>query len=110
MATPNLTLDATLEPTRPIGSAWLTTGSIVCCDAFSLTLAAISSMALWIAVNHNLTAEMSAALPPLVAVFLICFAASGLYPGVAVNPTRELRDLTVLITLIYGILGTVVFL
>jgi len=114
VATPNLTIDAHFNQRkgsrRYAGSAWLTTGAIVCCDAFSLTLAAASSMALWIMLNHKLTAEMVGALPLLITVFLLCFAASGLYPGIAVNPTRELRDLTVLITLIYGVLGTAVFL
>jgi Undecaprenyl-phosphate galactose phosphotransferase WbaP len=110
MVTPNLILHGTLDTEQQTGGSWRTTGAVVCCDAFSLSIAAFGSMALWVAINHRLTGEMVAALPALVAVFLLCFAVSGLYPGVAVNPTRELRDVSVLITLIYGVLGTVVFL
>lgn len=115
MATPNVTIGTNLAQTEPakirvFGSSWRTTGTIVCADAFSLTTAAATSMALWAALNHKLTAEIIAALPLIVAVFLLCFAVSGLYPGVAVNPTLELRDLIVLITLMYAVMGTAVFL
>ncbi len=88
---------------------WLTTLCLMLTDALALTLANSSSV-IWRWVTGG-TFEFSTyiALLPFLVLFVLAFAAFGLYQGSGLNPVEELRLATLGITLVYALLGSASF-
>lgn len=116
MATPQLKpIDLPAQATQlTLGSTvrgpWLTGATLLLSDLVSLALAATISVSFWYRVEHKLDPGFYLAVSPLLGIFLVAYAAAGLYPGVALNPVEELRRLTVSTSIVYSALAAVTFL
>ena len=118
MASPQLLQAATEIPAQlPLprlpGAAqprWLTGATLVASDLLALTLAGSVSVLAWYIVERKLEPGFYLTVCPLLGVFLIAYAAAGLYPGIALNPVEELRRLTVSTSVVYASLAAITFL
>ena len=117
MATPQLK-PTVIEPPahaapRLSGAArtpWLTGATLIASDLLALTFAAFVSVSLWYLIQRKLEPGFYLTLSPLLGMFLIVYAAAGLYPGVALHPVEELRRLTVSTSVVYASLAAILFL
>jgi Undecaprenyl-phosphate galactose phosphotransferase WbaP len=89
---------------------WLTGATLVASDLLALTLSASISVLIWYMAERKLEPGFYLTLCPVIAIFLIAYAAAGLYPGIALNPVEELRRLTVSTSIVYASLAGVTFL
>lgn len=76
----------------------------------ALTLAASISVCVWYLIERKLEPGFYLTICPLLGIFLIAYAAAGLYPGIALNPVEEFRRLTVSTSIVYASLAAVTFL
>ena len=67
-------------------------------------------MSIWYLAERKLDPGFYVTICPLLGIFLIAYAAAGLYPGVALNPVEELRRLTVSTSVVYAALAAITFL
>ena len=89
---------------------WLTGATLVASDLLALTLAGSISVFVWYIAERKLEPGFYLTVCPLLGIFLIAYAAAGLYPGAALNPVEELRRLTLSTTVVYASLAAVTFL
>jgi Undecaprenyl-phosphate galactose phosphotransferase WbaP len=91
----------------PRGS--LTIMSIIIVDLLALSI----SIGITIMIRQRLGGEFVLVeytrLWPMLGVFLILFALSGLYPGVPINPISELQKVAGAVAIVFMIMGVVIF-
>ena len=90
---------------RPLRSAALMLAS----DLVALVVAGFSGMQIWMFVNAGVP-PLYMKLWPAIFLFLIVFAAEGLYPGVGIGPVESLRKLVRGASIVYLILSASLFL
>ena len=73
-------------------------------------MAAIDSVAIWLHVGTPFNPTFYLHLWPVLLLFPLAYAASGLYPGFGRNPVDELRRLSTATSLVYPALAVTVFL
>jgi Undecaprenyl-phosphate galactose phosphotransferase WbaP len=87
-----------LMATHPIRGLWLTTFSFLVSDTFALSFgASIAVVARW-AYHGKYDPYDYLRFAPALALFVIAFALTGLYPGIALNPVDEMRRVLYSIT------------
>lgn len=80
-----------LMATHPIRGLWLTTFSFLVSDIFALSLgASIAIVSRW-AYHGQYDPYDYLRFAPALVLFVIAFALTGLYPGIALNPVEEMR-------------------
>jgi Undecaprenyl-phosphate galactose phosphotransferase WbaP len=84
--------------------------ALVAVDGLCLTLAGYTSVSVRLWLNGQFHPHLYWQLWPLVGVFLLAYALSGLYPGKAISPVEELRQLVITTSLLYLSLGSAIFL
>jgi Undecaprenyl-phosphate galactose phosphotransferase WbaP len=89
---------------------WLASLALLGSDVALLAAAAALSIALRSHVDARLGAAMYIALWPVLLVFPLAYAASGLYPGFGRNPADELRKIATATSLVYCALAVTAFL
>lgn len=93
-------------PTRP----WLTLLVLASVDLLCLSLAGIISVWIRLVFDGQFHPSLYWRLWPVTGIFLLGYALSSLYPGIAMSPVEELRRLTLTNTLLYLLLGSSIFL
>ncbi len=93
-------------PSRP----WLAGAVLLFGDVAALSLAAALSAIVWRHVDARLSPEFYVHLWPVLLLFPLAFAASGLYPGFGRNPVDELRKLCAATSVVYPALAVTIFL
>lgn len=90
---------------------WLTAVVLIASDVVSLILAGLFSVLLRFSVSTWMDVpELYLNLWPILSLFVLAYAANGLYSGVALNPANELRRITLSTSLVYLASGSVIFL
>ena len=79
-------------------------------DLAALAIASLISVLLWRHVTELLSPDFYLRLWPVLLLFPIAYAASGLYPGFGRNPVDELRQLSGATSVVYAALAVTVFL
>lgn len=79
-------------------------------DLLALGLAGLASYWARLLLNGQLTPSLYWQLLPMSGLFIVAYAAAGLYPGVAISPVDELRRVSISTSLVYFVLGSTVFL
>ncbi len=79
-------------------------------DLVALGLASLISLLVRLLLNGQFPLSTYWQLVPLAGLFVVTYAASGLYPGVGLSPVDELRRITISTSLVYFLLGSTVFL
>jgi Undecaprenyl-phosphate galactose phosphotransferase WbaP len=100
------------QPSRAEATArpWLAGAVFALGDLAALSLAAAASAVVWRHVDARLSPEFYAHLWPVLLLFPLAYAASGLYPGFGRNPVDELRKLCSATSMVYAALAVSVFL
>jgi Undecaprenyl-phosphate galactose phosphotransferase WbaP len=93
-----------------VRTPWLTGATLLASDLLALILAGSLSVSIWYLIERKLDPGFYLTMSPLLAIFLIAYAAAGLYPGVGLNPVEELRRLTVSTSVVYASLAAITFL
>ena len=104
----------TLETVRRVSvgvktKPWLTMLSLILTDVLAITLANSSSVIWRWVTGGSFEFQTYIALAPFLGLFIVAFAAFGLYQGSGLNPVEELRLTTLGITLVYALLGATSF-
>ncbi len=94
------------NPARP----WLCSAVLLAGDLAAVALAAAVSILIWPHFSVGLSSELYLRLWPVLFLFPLAYAATGLYPGFGRNPAEELRLLTVATCVVYPALAVTVFL
>ncbi len=94
------------NPARP----WLCCAVLLLGDVAAVAFAAAVSILFWPHFSAGLSSELYLSLWPVMFLFPLAYAASGLYPGFGRNPAEELRLLTVATCVVYPALAVTVFL
>jgi len=84
--------------------------SLLAADLMALTVAAWFGLQVWKLFHVSIGVEFYLSLWPVLGVFVLLYAALGLYPGVALNAVEELRCTAVGTTMVYVITGSLIFL
>ncbi|MBW4654744.1 MAG: undecaprenyl-phosphate galactose phosphotransferase WbaP [Kaiparowitsia implicata GSE-PSE-MK54-09C] len=100
------TLSALSISTRSIPTLTSMIGS----DLLALGIASLVSLLVRLLLNGQFPLSTYWQLVPLAGLFVVTYAASGLYPGVGLSPVDELRRVTISTSLVYFLLGSTVFL
>ncbi len=102
----------TAQPLRAEATArpWLAGAVLALGDLAALSLAAAVSAFVWRHVDGRLTPEVYVHLWPVLLLFPLAYAASGLYPGFGRNPVDELRKLCAATSVVYPALAVSIFL
>jgi Undecaprenyl-phosphate galactose phosphotransferase WbaP len=79
-------------------------------DLLALGIASLVSLLVRLLLNGQFPLSTYWQLVPLAGLFVVTYAASGLYPGVGLSPVDELRRVTISTSLVYFLLGSTVFL
>lgn len=79
-------------------------------DLLALGAAGLVSFWVRLLLHGNFEPTLYWQLLPVSGLFIVAYAASGLYPGVAMSPVDELRRVSVSTSLVYFVLGSTVFL
>jgi len=79
-------------------------------DLLALGTAGLVSVWVQVLLNGQFEPMPYWQLLPLSGLFVVAYAAAGLYPGVAVSPVDELRRVSISTSLVYFVLGSTVFL
>ncbi len=99
-----------LEKTTRMPKAPFAVVSILITDLIALFL----SIGLTIIIRLELAGGYSPAeyvrLWPMIGIFIVAFALTGLYPGVPVNPVSEFRGIFLAVTVVFLIFGVFIFL
>jgi Undecaprenyl-phosphate galactose phosphotransferase WbaP len=100
------------QPLRAEATArpWLAGAVLALGDLAALSLAAAVSALVWRHVDGRLTPEVYVHLWPVLLLFPLAYAASGLYPGFGRNPVDELRKLCAATSVVYPALAVSIFL
>ena len=104
----------TLETVRRVSvgvktKPWVTMLSLILTDVLAITLANSSSVIWRWVTGGSFEFQTYIALAPFLGLFIVAFAAFGLYQGSGLNPVEELRLTTLGITLVYALLGATSF-
>ena len=89
---------------------WLCTALLLLGDLAAVALGAAVSIMIWPHFSVGLTSELYLRLWPVLTLFPLAYAASGLYPSFGRNPAEELRRLTMATCMVYSALAVTVFL
>jgi Undecaprenyl-phosphate galactose phosphotransferase WbaP len=89
---------------------WLAIVALLSGDSLALVLSAGVSVVVWGRIDARLSAEMYLHLLPVLLLFPLAYATSGLYPGFGRSPIEELRKLSAATSLVYSALAVTVFL
>jgi len=95
--------EATVRP-------WLCAGILLLSDLVALCIGATAGLLLWHRVDARLSPEFYVHLWPVLLLFPLAYAASGLYPGFGRNPVDELRKLCAATSVVYPALAVTIFL
>jgi Undecaprenyl-phosphate galactose phosphotransferase WbaP len=79
-------------------------------DLAALLVGAALSVLIWRQIGTNFSTEFYARLWPVLLLFPVVYAVSGLYPGFGRNPADELRKLSVATSVVYAALAVTSFL
>jgi Undecaprenyl-phosphate galactose phosphotransferase WbaP len=79
-------------------------------DSASLCVGAALSVLIWRHFGINFSTEFYVRLWPVLLLFPVAYAASGLYPGFGRNPADELRKLCAVTSVVYAALAVTIFL
>jgi Undecaprenyl-phosphate galactose phosphotransferase WbaP len=79
-------------------------------DAASLCVGAALSILIWRHFGISFSTEFYVKLWPVLLLFPVAYAATGLYPGFGRNPADELRKLCVATSVVYAALAVTIFL
>lgn len=79
-------------------------------DLVSLSAGAALSVLIWRQIGVNFSTEFYVRLWPVLLLFPVVYAATGLYPGFGRNPVDELRKLCVATSVVYAALAVTIFL
>jgi len=90
--------------------SWLMTLLFACGDVLGLAVAIAVSVWGRFIFDGQYHPSLYLTWLPLLALFPISYAIIGLYPGVGISPVDELRCLSLMTTLVYTVLGSVIFL
>ncbi len=103
---------AAAQPLLAVATArpWLAGGLLAAGDLAALSLAGGVSALVWQHIDERLSPQFYAHLWPVLLLFPIAYAASGLYPGFGRNPAEELRKLSASTSMVYAALAVTVFL
>jgi Undecaprenyl-phosphate galactose phosphotransferase WbaP len=103
---------AVSQPQRveAVARPWLAGTVLALGDLASLALAAAVSAAAWRHVDARLSPQFYVHLWPVLLLFPLAYAASGLYPGFGRNPVDELRKLCTATSVVYPALAVSIFL
>lgn len=85
-------------------------GIFLASDALALCVAALAGVYLRLTFGGVYHPALYGQLWPLIGLFLLAYAAAGLYPTVALSPVDELRRISTCTTLTYLVLGAAIFL
>ena len=100
-----------LSPALHSGSrAWLSVSALLAVDLAALALAAGVSALAWHRHGTPLSQDIYINLWPVLLLFPVAYAGSGLYPGFGRNPAEELRRLSAASSLVYAALAVTIFL
>jgi Undecaprenyl-phosphate galactose phosphotransferase WbaP len=94
------------NPARP----WLSGAFLLAGDLAAVAFGAAVSILIWPHFSMGLSSELYLRLWPVLFLFPLAYAASGLYPGFGRNPAEELRRLTIATCMVYPALAVTVFL
>ena len=89
---------------------WLAGVVLLFGDLAALSLAAALSAIVWRHMDARLSPEFYVHLWPVLLLFPLAYAASGLYPGFGRNPVDELRKLCAATSVVYPALAVTIFL
>jgi Undecaprenyl-phosphate galactose phosphotransferase WbaP len=87
-----------------------TLAMIIGADVVGLWVAGIVSIYVRLVMEGRFHPSLYLQLWPFLGLFILAYATVGLYPGVALSPADELRWVSLSTTLIYLVLGSVIFL
>jgi len=79
-------------------------------DVAALSVGAAVSVLVWRHFGVDFRTEFYARLWPVLLLFPVAYAASGLYPGFGRNPADELRKLSIATSVVYAALAVTIFL
>ena len=79
-------------------------------DLAALSVGVAVSVLVWRHFGVNFSTEFYVRLWPVLLLFPVAYAASGLYPGFGRNPADELRKLSITTSLVYAALAVTIFL
>ena len=94
------------HPARP----WLCRAILLSGDVAAVAFAATVSILIWPHFSVGLSSELYLRLWPVLFLFPLAYATTGLYPGFGRNPAEELRLLTLATCVVYSALAVTVFL
>lgn len=90
--------------------SWPTLAVMMAVDLVALCSAVMLSVYLRLFLDGQFHPSLYWQLWPVLALFVLGYATVGLYPGVAISPVDEMRWVSITTTLIYLVLGSVIFL
>lgn len=106
----NRTLQPALSALSVSTRSWQTIALMISADAIALSFAGISSVYIRLYFDGQYHPSLYWQLWPVLGLFLLVFAAIGLYPGVTITPVEELRRTSLATTLMYLALAGAIFL
>ncbi len=89
---------------------WLCSSLLLLGDLAAVGFGALVSILIWPHFSAGLSSGLYLRLWPVLTLFPLAYAASGLYPGFGRNPAEELRRLTTATCMVYPALAVTVFL
>lgn len=108
--TPDQALKPAIAPVKVATRPRQTLLVLIGIDALCLSLAGIVGVWLRLAFDGQFHPSLYWRLWPLTGIFILGYAISKLYPGIAMSPVEELRRLILTTSLLYLLLGSSVFL
>jgi Undecaprenyl-phosphate galactose phosphotransferase WbaP len=93
-----------------VARPWLCISLLLAADLAALVLSATVSIAAWPHFGLPFSPALYLRLWPVLLLFPLAYAASGLYPGFGRNPAEELQRLTISSSLVYPALAVTIFL
>lgn len=104
------TLQPAIADLKISSRSWPMVGVLVSSDTLALVGASLAGVYLRLAFQGEYHPSLYLQLWPLIGIFLLAYAAAGLYPAVGVSPVDELRRICLSTTLTYLVLGVGIFL
>ncbi|MDJ0705192.1 MAG: undecaprenyl-phosphate galactose phosphotransferase WbaP [Leptolyngbyaceae cyanobacterium MO_188.B28] len=106
----NQTLKPAISALKISARPWPSIALLISADWLALCLACFISVQTRYFFNGQFHPSFYWRLWPVLSVFILAYALSGLYPGVVISPVDELRRTSLANTLIYLVLSTTIFL
>jgi len=106
----NRTLRPAMSALKVSSLSLPTIATLMGADLLALSLAGAISIYIHLVLDGQFQPYLYLQLWHLLIFFIISYATVGLYPGVAISPIDELRWISISTTLIYLVLGSVIFL